>query len=443
MEVGGVYFKGNPAPSYKGSFNPNVISSSHKSWMGLAPTITSWPRDAGMPAEPYILHTPKGDMAIMKTSGNLFATPIDDYRKHGYFSQVDDFNMASWIDAGTKYGPSKFDEIPIAEKFRDSSVLVSLGEKQAKFMHGDTYLRKYVHDIDIIGWPNNEVGKAFSRIENLRQTLMRYYRTDEAQDFVDFLRSEGFELDEISWLGVRPHSWQGIYGVGRRIEDGRVVFLANEDAYSKQAEAADFFGIKTGQYVRDTIHEEMAHMARRSYDKAKTLSERLDEEEATKEMVRNFYLIKAEENEGKPAARHYRKMAALMQYDIYTTRERYTKIYRPEIGSLESLIKSLESEARRIGADPAEYVSAYLARHPAYAREAKEYGEEKGNYRTATKDKKSGKAREKSDGKGKEKDGRTAAKAEQTEESAKDSEGGRDSAEGDSGGESQGSEGGK
>ena len=136
MEVSGVYFKGNPAPSYKGSYNPNCIpSEAHRSGIFLPPTVTSWPRDASMPAEPYILHTPKGELAIMKTSSNIFATPIDDYRKHGYFSQVDDSNMRGWLDAGTKARPNIFDEVPIPKKSWNSEVLVSLGEKQARFIY--------------------------------------------------------------------------------------------------------------------------------------------------------------------------------------------------------------------------------------------------------------------------------------------------------------------
>ena len=65
-----------------------------------------------------------------------------------------------------------------------------------------------------------------------------------------------------------------------------------------------------------------------------------------------------------------------MQHDIDTTRERYTKIFSPRNESLESMINSLTAEARRIGVDPSEYISAYSATHPIYSRKGKTYAKD-------------------------------------------------------------------
>src|SRR3989344_1708078 len=375
MEINGVYFRGNPAPDRsKPGHSANFISSgSRKSWVHIAPTVTSWPYDQSIQAAPYILNTQNGEFAVMRTSNNIFTTPISDYRKHGYFSQEYDFHMDSWIDAGTKVKPAMFDEVSIPTKSGSSDVLVSFGEKQAKFMHGDTYLRKYVSDIAVNNWPNNEVGKAFSQIENLRQALMKYYKTEEAQEFIDYLRAHGLEPEEIGYLGARSHP-KGAFGV-TRADDGRIVMFASEDAFSALSRTARQAGIATGQYLRDTLHEEHAHIYRRSNDKVRTLNELLDEEVETKSMVRDFYLEKAAESEGKPKGRQYRKMAGLMQHDIDTTRERYTKIFSQRRESLESTVKSLEAEAIEKGVDPTEYVSAHLARNIAYSK-GKIYGAE-------------------------------------------------------------------
>ena len=365
------FFVGDPAPSRaKSGASPNFISpSSHKSWMHIAPTVTSWPYDMSMASAPYILNTEKGDFAVMKTANNIFATPISDYNKHGYFSQQYDFGMDSWNDAGSKAKPAMFDEVALPNKSDGSLVLVSFGEKQARFMHGDTYLRKYVSDIQIENWPLNNIGVAFHKVHNAKQDLMKYYSSENGRELVAYLKSLGYTPAAIDEIGVVNSQDAGIYGVAKY--EGRVIFIANEKAKEMLARWGNVFGATTEEMVEFAFDEEETHLSRDLEHITDTI---LDEIE-TKEIDLEFYGKRIAETSGEKK-RSYQRKAKIRIDDIDTTPEKYSHLshYSENLGSL---VKSLTAEARRIGADPSEYVSNYLAAHPAYAKKGKDYGAEK------------------------------------------------------------------
>src|SRR3989344_3662078 len=406
------FFVGDPAPSRaKSGASPNFISpSSHKSWMHIAPTVTSWPYDMSMASAPYILNTEKGDFAVMKTANNIFATPISDYNKHGYFSQQYDFGMDSWNDAGSKAKPAMFDEVALPNKSDGSLVLVSFGEKQARFMHGDTYLRKYVSDIQIENWPLNNIGVAFHKVHNAKQDLMKYYSSENGRELVAYLKSLGYTPAAIDQIGVMASKHAGIYGVGKY--KGRVIFVANEKAKEMLARWGKRYGATLQEMLEYAFDEEEIHLSR----DLDHITDTIADETETKEIALEFYGKKMAENSGEKK-RSYKRKATIRIDDIDTTPERYRKPSR-HLESLDSLVKSLTAEARRVGADPSEYISNYLATHPAYARKGKDYGKEEARVYNS----KNAKSAEKEKGKkSNEKEGRAEARDAEAKEAETDS----------------------
>jgi len=411
MEINGTYFRGDPAPDRsKSGHSANSISpGSHKSWMHIAPTVTSWPYNLSMPSAPYILSTPQnGEFAVMKTANKIFATPISDYRKYRYFSQEYDFHMDSWIDAGNKIKPAMFDEVPIAEKSGNSYVAVSFGEKQARFMHGDTYLRKFVSDIEIQNWPLNNIGVAFHKAHNAKYDLMKYYSSENGRELIDYLKSIGCSPAIIDEIGIVNSDDAGIYGVAK-LANGRVVFIAHENAKDMLARWGNRFGASLDEMVEFAIDEEEIHLARGFGRNTDVIT---DETQA-KETALDFYGERIPKSQGDKK-RSYQRKARIRIDDIETVPQRYKNNSRHS-EDISSLVNSWKAEAREKGIDPTEYISAHLAKNNAYSRRGR-------NYETEAKDGKYGGKAVKSGNKGEEKSGerelhRIAA------ESEKDSDG--------------------
>ncbi len=302
-------------------------------------TETSWPGHLSKPSSPYIAKGPDGEIyAIRRTSGNIFVAR--DYSRYGDFSpQIDDLSIGSWKATGENPQTREYVKLPCQSSWH--GVIESFGERKATFPYGDTSLPKYVTDSWVVGVRNNDVGKELHRIENLRQSLARYYRSKDGQEFVAHLKSLGLSLEEIGYLasGLLPE--ETIYGI-TRTNDGKVILKAGRDPYDKISKEARFWGVDVEDLRNLKLNEEQGHNARRSYDKVRSLSGLIREEIATKTMERDYYLSQAKGAEGNPKlVREYLKRAQIVQHDIDTTVERYSDISAPD--DLESRVNSVEA----------------------------------------------------------------------------------------------------
>ena len=297
----------------------NILGQTHE-----APTVGSYGHFEGMP--PIAFEKPNGQMFVKHiTTGNpnRWAVPIDNVYQHGPFSpQVDDIQFGTWKDVEK---PQTREYVVYPQKSSRYGLIESFSERPLKLLEGDTPVKLYVHDTHYTG-RINEFGK-FSHIQrNLKQHLMKHYSLKGSQEFVAFLRSHGLELEEIGHLaaGFLPENTK--YAVNRA-SDGKIIFFSAEDAYEHVVNDARFFGTDAEDDINRTFREELAHIARKSYDRIARGKNHIHEEEDTKAMVRNFYLQKADGAEGNPQlVRHYLKQASIMEWDRATTRKRYSNI---------------------------------------------------------------------------------------------------------------------
>lgn len=324
------------------SVQPKKIApEEHKSMIQAVPnSFSSYPYNLSKPTSPTII----GNVEYIRSSGRLEGFSLKDIAERGLATSWEERGplFQSWLDAGQKYGTKYFDYVRLPQKTSSSGVVESFQDSVAKFHPDDTPVRKYVRYLRTDEWPNNQVGNAISRIENIRQALIRH----------------GYKDADIDNLGVGYLPERAIYGVTRS-ESGRIRLMAAEDAYDKIVRDAKFLGVKPEDLLDSNLAEEIVHILERDFDKD---GNPIKIEIATKERVARGYeeLVKGADGDPRKAElkRRYQKRAAIKKFDAETTPQRYGKR-----GGLEKLIETLEQEAEELGVDKAEYISAQLARH--------------------------------------------------------------------------------
>ena len=345
-------------PSFVKVKTPEIKPEEHRSMIqAVSNSFSSWPYDLSKQTSPTIID----DVAYMRSSGRLEAFSLGDVASYGLATAWEERGplFQSWLDAGQKYGTRYFDYVRLPQKNFSSGVVESFGDRPARFHPDDTPVRKDVRYFRADEWPNNQVGKAVSSIENIRQSLTRYLRTADAQELSKYMGSLGYRAADIDNLGVGYLPERAIFGVGRT-ESGRIRLMAAEDAYAKIVTDAKFLGVKPEDLLNSILAEEIAHIWRRDIDKE---SDSIDIEIAAKELVARHYQRLADGADGDPKKaelrRRYQKLAAVKKFDAETTPQRYGKR-----AGLEKLIETLELEAEELGVDKAEYISTQLAKHP-------------------------------------------------------------------------------
>jgi len=214
---------------YKGPpiarFIPQIAPEEHKSMIGIENSFSSHPYNLSKQTSPTII----GDVAYMRSSSRLEAFSLGDFARYGLATSWEEREplFQSWLDTGQKYGTKYFDYVRLPQKTYSSGAVESFGDSPAKFHPDDTPVRKHVHYFRLDEWPNNEAGKAVSKIENIRQSLTRH----------------GYRAADIDNLGVGYLPENAIYGV-TRTESGRIRFAAAEDAHDKIVRDAKFLGVK-------------------------------------------------------------------------------------------------------------------------------------------------------------------------------------------------------
>jgi len=354
----------SPLPSVR--VQPKEIApEEHKSMIQAVPnSFSSWPYNLSKPTSPTII----GDVPYMRSSSRLEAFSLDDFARYGLATSWEERGQLfqSWLDAGQRYGPKCFDYVRPTQKNFSSGAVESFGDSLAKFHNDDTPVRKHVHYFRVDEWPNNEVGKAVSRIENSRQSLMRYLITIDAQELSNYLKSLGYRAADIDNLGVGYLPEVAIYGV-TRTESGRIRLSVAEDAYDKIVRDAKFLGVKPEDLLNSILAEELVHIWQRDFDKD---GDPIKIEIAAKERVARHYERLAKGADGDPKKgelkRKYQKLAAVKKLDAETTPQRYSRkgsykeLYSRDRTSLELMLELDAMEEGYRGEKVREYVKRHL-----------------------------------------------------------------------------------
>ena len=333
-------------------------------------TVTSWPRNLDMPEMPHIVGHDGARMptnyiweAVQSTASNSnrWRVPIQDLMEYGPFSpQIDDVQgFKSWLDAGTKYGTSYFDYAKVPQKTDSSGVIVGFSEKRANFDIRDTAMPKYTTDIEVVNWHNNKVGYAVSQAENAKQGVMRYLRTEDAQELIPFLRSLDYSPKNIGQIAVGFLPKDAIYGVDEI--DGKVTLFVAEDAYDKIAKWARAYGLDAEDIRNFAFSEELTHIYRGT--EVDNLKELLKEETATKQIKLKHYQRLERGAEGNPnnpkvgnKRGKYTKLKHAAEDDLRTV-FRYKDLYLKDKHSLEMVLELEAIEQGYEGRDVKEYVA--------------------------------------------------------------------------------------
>lgn len=321
----------------------------HRSMIGIENSFSSHPYELSKPTSPTII----GNVAYMRSSGRLEGFSLKDIAERGLATTWEERGplFQSWLDAGQKYGTKYFDYVRLPQKTSSSGVVESFRDSVAIFHPDDTPVRKYARYLRTDEWPNNEVGKAVSEIENIRQALIRHGYREAGIDNIGV----GYLRDE-----------RAIYGVART-ESGRIRLSAAEDAYAKIARDAKFLGVKPEDLLNSILAEELAHILRGDIDKD---GDSINIEIATKELVARHYerLAKGADGDPKKAElrRRYQKLAAVKRLDAETTPQRYSRkgsykeLYSKDRASLELMLELDAMEEGYRGDKVREYVRRNL-----------------------------------------------------------------------------------
>ena len=326
-----------------------IAPEEHKSMIGIENSFSSHPYNLSKQTSPTII----GDVAYMRSSSRLEAFSLGDFARYGLATSWEEREplFQSWLDTGQKYGTKYFDYVRLPQKTYSSGAVESFGDSPAKFHPDDTPVRKHVHYFRLDEWPNNEAGKAVSKIENIRQSLTRH----------------GYRAADIDNLGVGYLPENAIYGV-TRTESGRIRFAAAEDAHDKIVRDAKFLGVKPEDLLNSILAEELVHIEQRDFDKN---GNPIKIEIAAKERVAMGYeeLAKGADGDPKKAElrRRYQKLAAIKKFDAETTPQRYGKnslfykeLYSKNRAALEDLLSSEAIDNGYTGKRIADYVATRL-----------------------------------------------------------------------------------
>ncbi len=355
-------YRGPPAGrvSPKEGVETRISPEEHNSMKFEPPTVGSYGH-----ADTTQIFTPSG--VVTRTSNNRFIDTYKDFDRNGYFSQIDDFYFGGWIKAGTKNMPNKFEYVELSRRTSSSGVMESFRERLADFNRGDTAVPNYVHDSIVVGRVrNNEIGKIFHRIGNLKDHLKGYDKTIDANELTSYLSSLGYPPSYIDWLceGFMPED--AIYSVDRT-KDGKILLTASPNAFEKVSTEAQLSGTNTNDSMNSAFGEESTHIRRRDFDKDGDI---IPLEMKTKAIVRDHYLRLARIYAGdNQLRRRYERLAALKEYDRLTTKQRYSKkgsslkeLYSKDRAALEEILSEDAIEKGFSGKEIKDYVASRLSR---------------------------------------------------------------------------------
>jgi len=345
------------APPVSVKFTPKKIAPEHiKSMQFEPPTVGSYGH-----ADTTQIFT--NDGVVTRTANNRFETTYKDFKRNGYFSQVDDGGFGRWIKAATERYPESFNYVRLPKETANSGVIVSFGDRRAEFPIGDTPLPKYVSDLVAVEVHHNRIGSAISRIyANSKEALTRYLRTHDGEGLASYLTSLGLSPKDISYIGEGFLPGNAIYGVDRT-EDGKIILTAARDAYSKIVRDAKLLGVNPEDLLNSILAEEITHIWRGDVDKD---GNPIKIEMEAKDIVAKHYERLAQGADGDPKKaelrRKYKKLAAIKEFDRDTTLQRYGKksvygkLYSKNRAALEEILESEAVDRGYTGKNIAKYV---------------------------------------------------------------------------------------
>lgn len=210
----------------------------------------------------------------------------------------------------------------------------------------DGILNKYVTEIYNLDIPFNDMGKALSMTHNLKNQINNYLRSPEG---IRLAEQKSLDGEKVSYLKIEAPS-TAVYSI-TRLPNGKVRIATNNNSYNYLSKLARSYGLKTEDLVNEHLGEEFMHLYRKSFDKRFLSNDDVIREElATKEELLNFYINEFEGAAGNENLRSkYRKIIKILNRDIETTPERYSKIYNSKSKenkeiNLEEMLEKVELE---------------------------------------------------------------------------------------------------
>ncbi len=241
-----------------------------KSMTGLPISVSSSPYGDYKPS--FVKGKGGKVYAATRTANNLFLTPLEDYSKHGFFSQMDDFNrFEEWVSAGEDNFPNKHDLI---RKMNNIAYIEDITPRRMSFPNPrDTAVELYttpelVNAVDI-----NKVGYFVSKAGNLHNFLRSDVLFDDANRFhydisewIDFLDKKGFSIEkskneEFSGLGVEVDVANEKYVAGYFPAKGHLI--VEENFHDNLEKLMYLYGVSGSEAVearmRATLLHEIGH----------------------------------------------------------------------------------------------------------------------------------------------------------------------------------------
>ena len=352
--------------THSGSASLKIAPESITSMQSIPITMSSYGYGKGMP------HFAKG-LVFEKTANNMYWTHDGDFERNGRALGPDDyFHYGNWIKAATNYGPNSWNRVALPPRTSASEAIESFEPIHLTSHIEDTPLNKPIHIFYMRGLRINEAGKKLSELENHRQHINSYLRTEDGRELPASLMNSGgkpTEIDDIVVGGLPSYALYGVvrsrlYGGTKR---GRVLLKAAEDVYERIATEARYFGIDAYDLMDTMLAEELAHIWLGDIDRE---GNSIKIEEAAKEVVLKHYLRLAKGAEGDQKKRSLKerryKQAWVKKVDLETV-DRYSKkgsfykqLYLENKSDLEYALTEEAVEKGYRGRAAQEYVSNRL-----------------------------------------------------------------------------------
>ena len=290
------HYRGPPAgrPDAIRHIDPKDI----KSMQGEPPTVSSY----GYGDATQIFTK---DSVVTRTANNRFETSFKDFKRNGYFSQIDDGGFGRWIKAATDNPPYKHSLIP---RMPDFGLIESPRLGMYFPNEGDTPVGLRTSH-DIVNAVSRQ-GYFQSKLANFEHDLrnLMFDKTNrpnyEAVEWVNFLAKKGFSIDTtpnpgVIGLGVEKGDFLAAYYPGKG-------YLVREENFHNRAKnLISRYGLTDKDAVEAMKHSVLLHEighvlgigGNRRYEK---LQGKLQAE---------FYAIMAERFKGTNSERIYRALA--------------------------------------------------------------------------------------------------------------------------------------
>src|SRR3989338_1133100 len=124
-------------------------------------------------------HFAKG-LVFERTSNNLYWTNARDFERNGRALGPDDyFHYGNWIKAAKDYGPNSWNRVSLPPRTSSSEAVEIFDSINLSSHIEDTPLNKPIHIFYMGGLRMNEAGRELSKLENHRQHINRYLRTED------------------------------------------------------------------------------------------------------------------------------------------------------------------------------------------------------------------------------------------------------------------------